>query len=138
MEQREMHAGPGGGGRTGEWVPLPGRFTVGEPPDSDSVDEFHWLEVRAREHGDVGGPFDAPVERPGEQRVMVAGGDEDPHRLPGSEGVGEEPAGVDACALVLVEVARDRDRHAALFNGQTAGACERIAEPLAASPGELP
>ena len=138
MEQGKMHSGPGGGERTGERVALPGRLAVGEPPHGDPVDELHRLKVRGREHGDVGRPFDAPVQRTGEQCVVIPRGDEYPHRLPGIERVGQEAARVDARALVFVQVTRDRHRHAALFDGQTTGTRERIAEPLPASPGELP
>ena len=69
---------------------------------------------------------------------MVPGSDQDPHRLPRREGLGEEPAGVDAGALVLVEVPADRDRRAAQLHRQPSGTRECFAEPLPAPPRELP
>ena len=68
---------------------------------------------------------------------MVARRDEDAHRLPGGEGVGEEPAGIDARALVLVEVAGDRHRHAPLSSGEASGCGECLAKPLAPAPGKV-
>ena len=66
----------------------------------------------------------------GHERVVIAGGDEDTHRLPGGEGVGEEPAGIDARALVLIEVAGDRHCRAVLCSGQASGRRECLAESL--------
>ena len=60
------------------------------------------------------------------------------HRLPGREGVGEEPAGVHARTLVLVEIPADGDRRTSLVHGQASSTRERIPEPLAAAPRELP
>src|SRR5579862_2580532 len=137
MEQGEMNARARGGERAPERIALPGRFAVREPPDRDAVHQLHGLELRGAEHRDVGWPLDASIERPREQRVVISRGDQHAHRLPRSEGLREEPSGIDARALVLVQIAADRDRRAALVRGQAPGADERIAEPLPAPPREL-
>ena len=68
---------------------------------------------------------------------MVPGRDEDLHWPPRCERVGEEPAGVDAGALVLVEVSADRHRQTALLHRQAPGARECVAKSLAAPAREL-
>ena len=68
---------------------------------------------------------------------MVPRRDQHPHRLPRGERLGEEASGADVGALVLVEVAADRDRRASQLAGEPAGAGERLAKPLTPPPCEL-
>ena len=135
VEEREVD--PGADLRPLERVAAPRRVAMGEPPEAQAVGEGDRLERRAGEEVHVRRPADALVQAAREQRVVVAGGEVDAHRLPGGEGVAEEAAGVEPGVLVLVEVAADGDRVAAVLAGRLAGAPQRVAEPLTAAARHL-
>jgi len=77
------------------------------------------------------------VDAPGQQGIVVAGSDEDPHGLPGGEGLGEELGGVDTGALVFEQVTTNGDGDAAALDRGLTGASQRLTQAHTAAPGEI-
>ena len=111
---------------------------MSQTPHGQTRGQLQGLQPWTAEDVDVVRPPGAQVDAPGHQRVVVAGGQQHPHRFPGGEGLDQELGGLGPRALVLEEVAADRHGPASPLLGDLASSPERLPQPLAAAPGQLP